>query len=495
MSKRRVEPQPPPAPRRALPSWLLPVALFAGTFLLYVPSLFNGFVAVDDPYYITNRPIVQRGLTLEGFKWAFTTTEFANWLPVTWLSHMLDCQLFGLNPTGHHLTSALIHAANAALVFLLLKRLIGATGRSLAVALLFAAHPLRVESVAWLSERKDILCGLFFLLTLLAYTAYARRPRMVAYAAVVVLYALGLMSKTMIVTLPFLLLLLDAWPLGRLSRVNGGKLILEKLPLLALAVIASAWTVVQQGAGAALAPWAHLTLAQRLGNALVSVPRYLWKIVRPVDLSILYVHPGSWAGWKVIASATLVLAITAACIYFARRRPYLIVGWLWFCGMLVPVSGIVQAGDQAMADRYTYLPAIGLVMAGVWLVADLAETREKLRRAIVPAMAVLLVVLSVATIIQQGHWRDTESLAGHALKVDEGNWAAHGILATHRLAQRRHDEAITHFVRCSRGMRRVGRGREAVQLIEELVRRFPYRPDVQQELVELRRALPSTRPS
>jgi tetratricopeptide (TPR) repeat protein len=418
--------------------------LLIGTFLLYLPTLRHGFVAYDDDQYVTNNPVVQRGLTWDGVKWAFTTTHFANWLPVTWLSHLLDCSLFGLNAGGHHATSAALHAVNAALVYLVLLSMTGRRGAALAAAALFAAHPLRVESVAWVAERKDVLAGTFFLLTLLAYSAYVRRPTAVKYAALLVFYALGLMSKTMIVTLPFVLLLLDAWPLGRLGTVAWRRLLLEKVPLLVLALVACAWTVVLQKQGKAMDAGAALTPGQRLGNAVVSVPRYLGKIAWPTDLAVFYPHPGSWPAWAIVASAALVAAVTAVAWAARRRAPYLLVGWLWFLGMLVPVSGVLQAGEQAMADRYTYLPGIGLTVAVVWLAAEVAKSR---RGTVVGAVIVVLLTLALsgATLAQERHWSSNYALFSHAVASTDDNWLAHGYVGSELAAQGNAAGAEYHF--------------------------------------------------
>jgi tetratricopeptide (TPR) repeat protein len=471
-------------PRRARPARFtftpptIAALLAVLTFALYLPTLSNDFVQLDDPEYVLDNPVVQRGVTLDGVRWAFTTTRFSNWLPVTWLSHMLDCELFGLWAGGHHLTSALLHAANAALVFLLLRAATGSLWRAAAVAALFAAHPLRVESVAWVAERKDVLCATFALLAMLAWVGYCRTGCPGRYVAALVLYALGLMSKTMIVTLPFLLLLLDVWPLRRVSSIGRflvtgphdakltgaastgtagtatsvavsptatppippdnsnprfpahgwGRLVLEKLPLLALAAIASAWTAALQRSGGAMLVGEQLSAAERLGNAVVSVPRYLWKTLRPVDLSPFYPHPGSWPAWAVAASAAMVVGSVVAVLLAARTRPYLAVGWFWFLGMLVPVSGIVQVGAQSMADRYTYLPGIGLTVLIVWGIADLAGRAPRLRQALRPATAGVLAVLAVGSVLQQRYWAGTVELFEHAVAVDPNNWLAHGML-------------------------------------------------------------------
>jgi Tfp pilus assembly protein PilF len=438
-------------------------ALALATFALYLPSLFNDFVDYDDPQYIHEVGPVRNGLTWAGVKWAFTTDRFLNWLPVTWLSHMLDVQLYGLNAGGHHATSAALHAANAPMLFLALRGMTGRRWESAVVAALFAAHPLRVESVVWVAERKDVLCATFFMLALLAYLRYARNPSAARYAVVALCHALGLMSKTMLVTLPGVLLLLDYWPLRRIVRfsppADGStdplptfsqhsvrRLLLEKVPLVLLSLIASAWTVVLQSRGA-MTGLADLNPGQRVANAVVSVPRYLGKIAWPAGLSPFYPHPGSWPLWHVAASAALVLLLSAWAAAQFRRRPYVFVGWFWFLGMLLPVSGIVQVGLQSMADRYTYLPSIGLTVALVWGAAEVLRPRPQWRVAAGALTTVLLIALSVATWLQQRHWADTLSLFEHALAVDDRNWLAHGMIGL--VYSGRGDEAgaIRHYQR------------------------------------------------
>src|SRR4051812_12146742 len=312
------------------PEVAVAAVLFVGSFLLYIPSLSNRFVDYDDHHYVTKNGVVQKGITREGFVWAFTTTKFANWLPVTWLSHELDCELYGLNAGGHHATSAILHGFNAAMLFLALRAMTGRFWAPAVVAALFTVHPLRIESVSWVAERKDVLCGTFFMLALLAYTGYARRPSAGGYLLVVVCHALGLMSKTMLVTLPCVLLLLDYWPLRRVrwgvaEETSGGdaatfpprrplRLVLEKLPLLLMSIVSSTWTVIFQSSGGAMWGYRDLTLGQRAANAVVSVPRYLAKIAWPANLSVFYPHPVSWAAWKVVAAGLLVVAISVAAV-------------------------------------------------------------------------------------------------------------------------------------------------------------------------------------
>jgi tetratricopeptide (TPR) repeat protein len=418
--------------------WLAAAGLFVVTLVLYSPALSLQFLHWDDGEYVTQNEVVLRGLTADGIVWAFTTTHFANWLPMTWLSHMLDVQLYGTDPAGHHFTTVLLHAANSALLLLLLHLWCGSFWRPVLAAVFFAVHPLRVESVVWIAERKDVLCGTFFLLALLAYTRYARQPSVGRFLVVMLCHALGLMSKTMIVTLPFLVLLLDVWPLRRWRRPaveaaaetsfpqrSTGVLLLEKLPLLVLAGIASAWTVHLQHSFGATGLSEYLSFDQRLGNALISVWRYVLMTAWPVGLSAFYVHPGSWPVGAVIAAGLGLAASVAAVLWFARRRPYLAVGWFWFLGMLVPVLGLfVQAGYQAIADRYTYLPGIGLTMVLVWGLADLSAKWPAARQYAGVAVAILFAMLALLTTLRIPDWRTDLDLFASALAVDPNNWRA-----------------------------------------------------------------------
>ena len=419
------------------------VGLFSGTVLLFLRAVPHAFVNYDDPDYVTANPWVKAGLTWDGVTWAFTAGHASNWHPLTWLSHMLDVSLFGLNPHGHHATSVLWHAANAVLAFAALRRLTGLVGASAWCAAWFAWHPLRVESVAWVAERKDVLSGFFWLLTLWTYARYAESRRAGAepgrmrrsgwYAATLAALALGLMAKPMLVTLPCVLLLLDYWPLrrapwpsNRTEWLAWGRLAAEKVPFFTLAALSAYVTyLVQKGGGAVTAA---LSLEQRLENAVVAVARYLGKHFVPADLAVLYPHPGDWPGAAVAGAAALVLAVTAAAWAGRRSRPWLTMGWLWFLGTLVPVIGIVQVGLQSMADRYTYLPMLGVQVAVAFGVAEVWRRRPRspgTRLLAGGAGAAMLAVLAGATWRQIGVWENSFTLFDRAVAVTQNNYLAY----------------------------------------------------------------------
>jgi len=435
---------------------ILCLLLILGTLALYNPASRHPFVNFDDDGYVTNNPHVRAGLSGETVRWAFTTTELANWHPLTWLSHALDFQLFGLNPAGHHDTNILLHAANVTLLFLLLQWTTGFTGRSLMVAALFAVHPVNVESVAWIAERKNLLSMLFFLLALWSYAWYARNPGAGRYAAVAGLFALGLMAKPQIITLPFLLLLWDYWPLRRMfSAPQDGTakyvsrsfsyLIVEKIPLFLLSLASAIITMKAQKAGGAVRSALEFSFPVRLENALVSYARYVGKAFWPSRLAPLYPHPGnSLAGWQV-AGASLVLVASTALVLAMRRERYLAVGWFWFLGTLVPMIGLVQVGEAAMADRYAYLPFIGLFLMVIWGVSDWAARRKIATKALaVPAGGVLCALMVVAH-IQLGYWGDNVTLWSHAVEVTGPNFVAQDNLGGALLLRGNLEEAMPHF--------------------------------------------------
>jgi tetratricopeptide (TPR) repeat protein len=398
------------------------------TLVVYLPVRRHGFTVYDDGDYVSQNHIVQAGLTWPGVKWAFTTWFASNWHPLTWLSHMTDCECFGLDAGAHHLVNALFHAANAALLFVLLLRLTGAAWPAALVAALFAWHPLRVESVAWVSERKDVLSSFFALLSLLCYTRFAREKSRRDYFLSLLCFALGLLAKPMIVTLPCLFLLLDWWPLNRLANPAAparslARLAWEKWPFFALTAASCVVTFFAQRAVAVLSVDQY-PVSLRLGNAVLSYVKYLVKIIWPANLSIMYPLPDHLP-WLRVAAAGLVLAVVCWLVWRARQRqPYLLLGWLWFLGTLVPVIGLVQTGQQAMADRYSYFPSIGIFLAMILGLRDLAKGLKLAPAPLATAAALVLAANVALTEHQLGFWRDDLSLFGHAVAVTRDNAAA-----------------------------------------------------------------------
>jgi hypothetical protein len=424
------------------------LCLIAMTVSAFWPVIGNQFTDFDDDAYVADNVTVKAGLTREGLVWALGY-QSANWHPLTWLSHMADVELFGLHPAGHHATNLLFHAGNAVLLLLVLRMMTGRLWPAATVAALFAVHPLRVESVAWVAERKDVLSGFLGLLTLGAYGRYAQRPGAGRYSAVVLAFSLGLTAKPMLVTLPFLMMLLDFWPLARLERRSsrgGVRLFLEKTPLLALAAVSAVLTIRAQQEGGAIGASASFSAGARAANAAVSYGRYLLKTIWPQGLSAFYPYPiGGHPPWQVAAAVLGLCAVTALGLRGARRRPHLAVGWLWYLGMMVPVIGVVQVGGQSMADRYTYLPLVGLSVAVVWEGADLLSRHSFLRTALPLAAGGVCAALMVFTRLQAGHWRDTGTLFRHAVEVDPANDLAHLNLGVALFAAGRVEEAIGHY--------------------------------------------------
>jgi tetratricopeptide (TPR) repeat protein len=401
----------------------LALALAAVVLAVFRPVVGNDFVNYDDDRYITENHEIQRGLDAAALRWAWTTSHMANWHPLTWMSHMLDWQLYGADPAGHHATSVVLHAVDTALVFVVLDAMTGAPWRSALVAALFGLHPLHVESVAWASERKDVLSTCLWLLTTLAYVAWTRRPTWRRYALVALGLALGLTAKPMLVTLPATLVLLDYWPLGRLR--TAGDLwprVREKLPLFVIVVASSVATVLAQRSGGAVGSLDVYPLAVRFGNAAIAYATYLWMAVWPFDLSILYPHPKTVSGSRLAASLVVLALLTALAVRERARRPWLLVGWLWYVGTLVPVIGLLQVGDAALADRYTYVPLLGIFVAVAW-------TLPALPRLVPAAAALVLVLLAVRTRAQIGTWHDSVTVWTQSLAVEEHNPAAHNNLA------------------------------------------------------------------
>ena len=509
-----------------MPAWLLAALLALATLAVYWPATRFDFIDFDDPDYVTANPQVQSGLTRESVKWAFCNTVAANWHPVTMLSHMLDCQLFGLKPWGPHLINVLLHSLNAALVFLLLNRMMGlrrddrlpardlpsrqvsktdnaamaatappagATWLSLLVAALFAVHPLHVESVAWVAERKDVLSGCFGLLTLIFYVRYAQRQSSVErrepnaggsslafdlrhrtfdYGIALVFFVLGLMSKPMLVTWPFVLLLLDYWPLKRSSEFgvrsselkNGplpstarhgeaerrrltrhASLLLEKLPFFVLAAAASVVTLMVQKQEGAVMSVVNLSFGARGANALISYCRYLGKLFWPTKLAVFYPLPGHWPVAKVLLAGGLILGLSMLFWVQRRRRPWLLMGWLWYVGTLVPVIGLVQVGEQAMADRYMYLPSLGLLIHLVWGGYELIKNWPQRGKILSGFSAGAIILCIVVTRQQLGYWRNSEALFQHAIAMTEDNPVAHNQLGTAFFNQGKMDEAINQY--------------------------------------------------
>jgi len=436
------------------PELVYAAALVAAVMATYWPLHTYPFLNFDDNIYVTNNPWVRAGLTREGLVWAWKSLDF-NWHPLTWLSHMTDATLYGLRAGGHHYTNLLLHAANTALLFAVLLRLTGRRGRSAVVAAWFGLHPLHVEPVAWISARKDVLSTLFWLLTMWAYARYTERTTVTRYLVVMAFFALGLMSKAMLVTLPCVLLLMDYWPLGRWAPISGGRTaarrppgpwrsVIEKLPLLGLSAATGAVTVlaeVRMGALASLPAW---PLGKRAATALVAYVGYLRKAFWPTDLAVLYPHAqGDLPARQALTAALVLVLISAAALRLRSRRPYLLVGWLWYLGTLVPVIGIVQIGQQAMADRYTYVPLVGIFLIVAWGADELLD-RLGVSRGIRAALAAASVsVLAFAAHVQVGYWQSNEELFRHALAVTKNNYVAHTNLAA-ALADRGAFEAARH---------------------------------------------------
>jgi tetratricopeptide (TPR) repeat protein len=421
-----------------------------------------GLVNYDDDEYVADNPHIKAGLTRDGMTWAFTTGYAANWHPLTWLSMMLDIQLFGTNAGGYHMTGLLLHIITTLLLFSVLKHMTGAVWRSAVVAGLFALHPLHVESVVWISERKDVLSAVFWMLTMMAYGYYARNPGKIRYILTLLLFALGLMAKPMLVSLPFVLLLLDYWPLERFqfgrniknfkrkkqkftnAQARLSRLILEKVPFLILSGISSIITFLVQQKGGAVATVDLLPIQMRLMNAVNSYVKYVEKMICPVRLAVFY-PVQRLSVWQSFALALTLLAVSMAVVYFARKHKYLFAGWFWYCGTLVPVIGLVQVGSQSMADRYTYLPLIGLFIMVAWGLPELLAKWKHSRVALGGASLAVISVLSIGTYRQVGYWRDSIALCEHGLKVTTNNFLMHNHLGLAYAGLGRHQEAIEAY--------------------------------------------------
>jgi tetratricopeptide (TPR) repeat protein len=447
------------------PAWIA-LALIVLSVVVYSPLAHFDFVKWDDPQYVTDNPTVLAGLTWHGVAWAFTTSHGPYWHPLTWLSHMLDVQLFGLDAGGHHLTNVAIHIATTLVLFALLRRPTGAVWRSVFVAALFAVHPLHVESVAWIAERKDVLSALFWMLTLGAYGWYAARPGISRYVAVMLLFACALMAKPMVVTLPFALLLVDVWPLERaaIDRTAGWRrLVVEKLPLVALAsAIGVATVVVQRGQGA-LPGLETYPLGLRTANALISYVAYIGLMIWPVHLAALYPYPAAMpASWAIAGAASILIGISAAAIRAVRRHPYFLVGWLWYLVTLAPVIGLIQSGEQAMADRFVYIPLVGLFAVVAWGIPDLLARlrpqsekrlrppREKGVRPLFVAGAIVIAACAVTARAQVGYWADNLTLWQRVVDATAPNYRGQSNLAMALEDAGRVSDAIPHYAEALR---------------------------------------------
>lgn len=437
--------------------YVLAFVLIVLSIALYYPVKGHPFVNYDDNVYVTENLHVQSGLTWETVGWAFVSYDAGNWHPITWLSHALDFQIYDQDPAGHHQTSMLLHALNAVLLFWVLWRATGCAGRSFVVAALFAVHPINVETVVWVSERKTVLSMVFFLLALGAYRWYVSKPQISRYAIIAVLFALGLMAKAQIITFPFVLLLWDYWPLRRMTigkepasaasfpQKSLLALVEEKLPLFGIAAASAVMTMKAQRAGGAVISLASSPLAVRLSNAIVSYVKYIENALWPMRLAPMYPHPGdSLRAWQVYGGLLILLAIT---MFAAERRSrrYLLVGWLWFLGTMVPMIGLVQVGRQAMADRYAYLPLLGIFIMVCWGVADYVQEKHLPAASLPAASCVVILALAVIAHRQIGYWADNVTLWTHTIEVTAPNYVAQDDLGGALMTENRLEEAIGHF--------------------------------------------------
>jgi len=468
-------------------------AWFYAALLLLIAAAYGqvwhfGFINCDDPIYVTGTPQVRAGLSADGVSWAFTTTRSGNWFPLTWISHMAVCQFFDTRGGAHHLTNVMLHAASTLLLFALLKRATGARWPSALVAFLFGLHPLHVESVAWISERKDVLSAFFWTLALRSYLSYASRPRPAAYLLTLLLFCLGLMSKAMVITLPLVLLLLDVWPLERVSSAGLAlRALWEKLPFLAVSIGMAVATFAVQRQGGEVRSLEAVPIQARLGNALVSLAAYVVQMFRPIRLALFYPRPAEQPLWLIMTAGLAIAGITALAVWLRASRPYLAVGWFWYLVTILPVIGLVQVGDQAHADRYTYLPMIGLSIMLAWSAAEAWRRWPRLRSAWVCAAGAACLACMRLTAAQTGYWQNSASLFRHAIEVTDGNYIAYTNLGDDTRDAGRADEAVLDYqqalrihprynpARVNLGMIRLEQGRttEALTLFKEAVRIWP----------------------
>ncbi len=474
------------------------------SLIAYEPIRHNDFVDYDDVDYVTKNPHVLKGLSKDGLIWSFTETDLtANWHPLTWLSHMLDIELFATNSFWHHFVNLLFHIANTLLLFGIFRKTTKAVWRSFFVAAVFVLHPLHVESVAWVAERKDVLSGLFWMLTIAAYIAYSQKPNVRSYVLVVLFFILGLMAKPMLVTLPFVLLLLDYWPLGRFEwgQQNNKRaccrLIAEKIPLFLFSMVSSIITFAVQRHAGAMIRGENYSFLTRLSNATVAYIGYIIKLFYPLRLAVLYPHPGnSLPVWQPIAASSALILITAIVFRLAVKKRFLLVGWLWYLGTLVPVIGLVQVGSQAMADRYSYLPSIGIFIMLAWGIADVAAGWKYKKVIIGISASVVLVVLLIGTRMQLSYWKNTQTLFEHTLEITKNNFVTHNNYGCYLQEQGELDSAVENFNKALQikpdyvavlnnlgmALRQQGKIDEAIVQWEKALELEPYHPNANANL-------------
>lgn len=429
--------------------WVIGSALAVITIAVFIQVCTFDFLIYDDYAYVTANPQVNTGFNLKNFVWAFTATHAYNWHPLTWLSLMLDCELFGLDAGMFHLTSMLFHTANTVLLFILLFKMTKALWRSAFVAAAFALHPLHIQSVAWIAERKDVLSALFWLLTMLLYVRYAERSSIGRYVLTLFVFILGLMAKPMLVTLPFILLLLDYWPLERKCSLR--KLLFEKLPFIFLAGVSSVITFAVQSQSGAVKDIAKFPFDIRVINAIVSYIQYILKMFWPVNLAVFYPHPGRSLHFSdAVIPAALLVAVTVLVIRFARTRRYLFFGWMWYIITLIPMIGLIQVGNQAMADRYTYIPLIGLFIIIAWGLPELSVRYAFRKTILATAAAVVLLAMTVATCMQLRYWENSVTVFKRAVEVNPNNCFVHTNLGVAFMQKNALDDAIAHFEKALR---------------------------------------------
>jgi tetratricopeptide (TPR) repeat protein len=434
---------------------LICLVLALSTLLAYWDISSHQFVIIDDPVYVTQNPYVQSGLTLQSVKWAFTTTKAEFWHPLTWLSYMLDTQVFGGQPGGYLFTNLLLHVLNAILMFVIFQAMTHKRWQSAFVAALFALHPLHVESVAWIAERKDVLSSFFWLLTMGVYVHYVQRPGRNRYLALCLILTLGLMAKPMLITLPFVLLLLDYWPLCRCtvekpisaSISSALSLIREKIPLFVLAAIFSLTTFWVQKTGGGISSGEQYSFTDRIYNAIISYTGYMWKTIWPHKLAVFYPFPDNFSIWKVGGAAFLLLSITMLAFKSIRQYPFFIVGWLWYLGTLFPVIGLIKIGDFSLADRYTYIPLTGIFIIITWGISEISVKLPLKKLILVAGAAITITGLSAASHFQVQRWNDSFTLFEHALQVTEKNYYAHYGLGHALAGQGNWDQAVSHFLK------------------------------------------------